>query len=128
MRVPKTLGARIDKLFEMRTARLAAQKAVDAMREEEGVLSGLVLDHLAAERSEKASGKLATASRVMKTVGKVHDWPKFQKYVAEHDAFDLLQRRVNDAAYRDRLELGERVAGIDPENVLTLSLTASKKG
>ena len=123
MKIPKTLGAQIDKLYAMRSERLAAEKHVEAMRGDEALLKETILAHLAKERAVKASGKSATASAVTKVVGKVEDWSKVWEFAKSHDAMDLYQRRLNNKAWLDRVEAGERIAGVERETVIELSLT-----
>lgn len=123
MKIPKTLGAQIDKLHTLRTERLAVEKTVEVMKSEESELREVILAHLAKERSTKATGKLATASAVTKVVGKVEDWTKVWAFAKANDAFDLYQRRLNNKAWLDRLEGGVKVPGVERETVVELSLT-----
>jgi endonuclease IV len=123
MKIPKTLGAQIDKLHTLRTERLAEEKRIEAMKADEASLREVILAHLAQQRMAKGSGKLATASAVTKVVGKVEDWGKVWDYAKSHDAFDLYQRRLNNKAWLDRLEAGEKIAGVERETVVELSLT-----
>lgn len=123
MKIPKTLGAQIDKLHTLRTERLAVEKTVEAMKSEESELREVILAHLAKERMAKGSGKLATASAVTKVVGKVEDWNAVWAYAKKRDALDLFQRRLNNKAWLDRLELGEKIEGVNAETVIELSLT-----
>jgi hypothetical protein len=47
-------------------------------------------------------------------------------YVKEHDAFDILFRRLNEKAIMDRREQGEEVPGLDWFPVASLSVSRSK--
>ena len=123
MKIPKTLGAQIDKLHTLRTERLAVEKTVEAMKSEESELREVILAHLAKERMAKGSGKLATASAVTKVVGKVEDWAGVWAFAKANDAFDLYQRRLNNKAWLERVEAGEKIAGVTAERVIELSLT-----
>jgi hypothetical protein len=123
VKIPKTLGAQIDLLHRLRTERLAEEKRIDAMKADEAELRETILAHLAKERATKASGKLATASAVTKVVGKVADWSAVWEYAKRRDASDLFQRRLNNKAWLDRVELGEKIEGIERETVVELSLT-----
>ena len=60
-------------------------------------------------------------------MAQVQDWEAFYKYVAKEGAFDLLQRRVNDSAYRARLDDQIKVPGVEPFGVVKLSITKSGK-
>lgn len=123
VKIPKTLGAQIDKLYALRAERLAVEKQVEAMRADETAMKEAILAHLAKERASKASGKAATASAVTKVVGKVADWTKLWEYAKKRDAFDLFQRRLNNKAWLDRVEGGEKIEGVERETVVELLLT-----
>lgn len=123
MKIPKTLGAKADLLFTLRTERLAEERRIGAMRAQEAELREAILSDLAKQRMTKGSGKFATVSAVTKVVGKVEDWAAVWEFAKKHDAFDLYQRRLNNKAWLDRVEAGERVAGVERETVVELSLT-----
>mgnify|MGYP001824856248 CR=1 FL=1 len=53
----------------------------------------------------------------------VKDWPKFYGYVKRNNAWDMLQKRVNDGAYRERLDNGKNVPGVEPFSKISISLT-----
>lgn len=122
---PKTIGAQIDKLYRDRAKRIEAQRKVDAMKEAEGLLEEHILTTLSTSRLEGGKGKLATAAKTTRTIARCKDWPAFFKYVKESDSFDLIQKRINDSAFRERLEAGVSVAGVEPFEVVSLSLTKS---
>lgn len=60
------------------------------------------------------------------TVPKVDDWPKTYDYIREHDAFELLQRRLSVTAWRERAEAGEDVPGVTAEVINKLHWTGAK--
>jgi len=124
---PKTLGACIDKLYQMRAKRLEEEKRIGTLKAQETALSDHILNSFSKGDVEGARGKVATASVSRQTVAQVQDWEAFYKYVAKEGAFDLLQRRVNDSAYRARLDDQIKVPGVEPFGVVKLSITKSGK-
>lgn len=126
MQWPKTIGACVDLAFKLREERQAIAKKAEEVAKKETELKDHVLNTFKKDDIEGAKGKLATAGINRRTVAQVKDWEKFYKYISKHKAFELLQRRVNDGAYRERLEAGEVLPGVEPFQVVTLSLT--KKG
>jgi len=84
-------------------------------------------DHIIATFSkadiEGAKGKVASASISRSVKANAKDWPEIWGYVVENEAFDLIERRINNKAYRDRLEAGETIPGTESFDVITLSLT-----
>jgi hypothetical protein len=47
-------------------------------------------------------------------VGNVQDWDNVYQFIAANDAFHLLQRRLSNAAYKELLDLGTTIEGIEP--------------
>lgn len=54
------------------------------------------------------------------------DWQAFYAYVAENNAFDLLQRRLSAPAFRARWDNDEQVPGTGTVPIWTLHLSTSK--
>lgn len=120
---PKTIGECVDKMYKLRNERLAAQKAVDAIGSEESALKDFIINSFGKSEIEGAKGKVASCGITRKTVARVTDWEKFFTYIKRTSAFDLLQRRVNDKAYNERLEAKQVVPGAEPFQVIGLSIT-----
>lgn len=127
LKFPKSIGACVDRLYSLREKRLKIQQEVDSIKSQEEALRLHVLECFNKDDIEGAKGKLATASVLPKTVAHVVDWDALYAYIVKNNAFEMLQRRVNDGAYRERLDNKEPVPGVEPFNVLGLSLTKSKK-
>lgn len=51
------------------------------------------------------------------------DWDAIYKYIAEHERFDLLQRRLSDRAVMDILDQEGKMPGIERIHVPKLSIT-----
>ena len=112
------LGTLIDRLHRHRTERLALQKKLDALKGKEQDLTAKVLAACKRAGVEKASGQSATFSYSTVTVPRVTDWDAFYKHIQKTGHFDLLQRRVADANYREHLEAKEKIKGVTPEHVV----------
>lgn len=130
LKVPKSLGACADKLFEVREARLAQQKIVDALKADETLLQNHIIDNLA-KGDAGAVGKHHKVVVKTEDVPQVKDWESFYAYVKANNAFDLLQRRINPAAVKDREEAllenkrakNKTIPGIEKFKAVKLSLT-----
>lgn len=121
--IPKTLGACIDKLYRMRADRLALQKKVDAAKEQEKVLTEHLIQHLSKEKADGVKGKLAKASINRTVVAHAVDWKKFYAHVLKTKSFELLQKRLNDKACKERWDDNKVVPGIEPFAVIKVSVT-----
>ena len=119
---PKKLGACIDKLYELRESRLEAQRAVDEMSSKETELHKHIIDTFSKADLDGASGKLATCSINKTIVPSVVDWDVLYKFIHKTKSFDLLERRVSRAAYKERLDAEEVVPGVESFGVVKLSL------
>ena len=120
-----TLGALIDNLYALSTERLEVEGKVEEMKSKERALREEIAKALTESGVNGATGQVANARKTSKTVATVKDWGLLWQYIKDHDAFDMVQRRCNDAAYRERLEAGEQVPGVEPFVVEDLSITRS---
>jgi len=119
---PKALGACADKLFELRNKRLAEQKKVDEIAAEESALKNHIIENLPKSEASGVAGKLARVTVVTKQVPQVEDWDAFYKYVKKTGSFDLMQKRLTDAAIKERWEAGKEVPGVKHFNAVSVSI------
>lgn len=119
---PKAMGACADKLFELRNKRLEMQKAVDAVAAEETALKNHIIENLPKSEASGVAGKLARVTVITKVVPQVKDWDVFYKYVKKTGSFDLMQKRLTDAAIKERWEAGKEVPGVEHFNAITVSI------
>lgn len=119
---PPKMGACADRLYELREARLAKQKEADAIEAEEKALKEHIIQTLPKSESSGVAGKVARVTVVSKDVPRVEDWDKLYKYVKKTGAFELLQRRLSDAAVQERWEAGKEIPGVGTFGVVTVSI------
>ena len=119
---PKAMGACADKLFELRNKRLAGQKLVDEVEAEEKALKSHIIENLPKSEASGVAGKLARVTVVTKQVPQVKDWDAFYKYVKKTGSFDMMQKRLSDAAIKERWEAGKEVPGVEHFNVVSVSI------
>jgi hypothetical protein len=119
---PKALGACADKLFELRNKRLAEQKKVDEIAAEESALKNHIIENLPKSEASGVAGKLARVTVITKQVPQVKDWDAFYKYVKKTGSFDLMQKRLTDAAIKERWEAGKEVPGVEHFNAVSVSI------
>lgn len=81
-----------------------------------------LLEAMQAEGLTQVATSKATAYISPRTFVKLEEYEKFMEYVFRHKATDLLQRRVNQRAYLDRLEAGEKIPGVSKIEIPTVSL------
>lgn len=110
-------------MYALRALRLAEQKKVDAIDAEECALKEHIINALPKSEASGVAGRVARVAVMTKVVAQVQDWDALYKYVARTKQFDLLQRRVSDAAVKARWEDGKAVPGVDKFNAVTVSIT-----
>lgn len=121
--LPDTLAACADKLQDLKKQRYATQKLVDSIAREEAHLTAHIKDELAKQGATGISGFHARVSMNEKVVPTVQDWGALHEYIQKTGQFDLLQRRVSDAAVKERWQAGEKVAGVGEFTITTLSIS-----
>ena len=119
---PKNLAACADKYWELKQARLAQQKIVDAIEEEEKAIKAWIIDSLPKSEASGVAGKLCRVSAVTKEIPQVEDYEKFYAYVKKTNRFDLLQKRLSEAAVKEIWEDGKQVPGVKAFQAVTLSV------
>lgn len=71
---------------------------------------------------DKASTKRGTISIGENVLPQVVDWDAFGEHIIQTDSLFLLQRRPAAAAYRELLESGETVPGVEPYTQRSINL------
>lgn len=115
LKLPKSLGACADLYHDRREERLAANKDVEAMKAEETAIANHIIDNLD-KSSSGAIGKRYKAVVVTQDIYQVEDWEKFYAHIKKTGEFDLLNRAVNQAAVKARVEAQTRPSGKRGEN------------
>lgn len=117
VRLPATLGASIDLGLKLERERLAYQKEVEAkiaeMELREKTLDDHILGMLEAQGLDKAAGAEASVSLSKQPIPTVKDWGKFYAYIKKTGQFDLLEKRPARGAYRERVEAGLSIPGVE---------------
>jgi hypothetical protein len=121
--IPETLGACADLLYDLRKSRFAKQREIDYLEDWEKSLKAHIIDTLPKSDMTGVSGRNAKVSILVKEVPQIEDWGKFTDYVSANGAFDLLQKRANELAVRERWQDGSDVPGLVKFNAVTVSVT-----
>lgn len=123
----KSVGALIDELYVLRTDRLELSKKVDALKTQEAQLRAKIIAQLRDVDLASGSGRIATGSITTSKEARMLDWNEFWQWAVEHDARDVIQKRVSITAIRERWEAGVEVPGLEAVEVADLSLTKRRK-
>ncbi len=121
MKIPKSLAQCADLLYTTRQRRLEVQKEVEALAKQESALRDHLIENVGKD-STGVAGKVARITIVTKTKPTVADWPVFYAHIKKTGNFDLMQRRVGEAAVRERWEDGKEVPGVERFNYVDVSV------
>lgn len=117
-----TTGSIIDRLYEIRSERKILSDQDKELKHEFDELEQVLITRLKADDSLQGKTKTATATITETVVPTIKDWDAFERYVLENNALYLLQRRPASAAFRELLNMGETVPGLEPFTSLSISL------
>lgn len=117
------LGECADALYRLREQRLALQRELDGLAAEETRYREHLIAALEQQGLTAVAGQTCRAGLNPTHIGHVSDWAALEEYIIVTGDFSLLQRRLNDAALRERWAEGETVPGVDPFAVTKVSLT-----
>jgi hypothetical protein len=126
MRLPKSMGACADMLFDIRSRRLAADKLAAELKSQEELIKTHIIDNLDKRDETGAAGKHHRVQVVRKRKYRVDPtkWGYFFAWVAKNRRWDLLQKRLADTAIKETVEEHrKKVPGVEPFDYVDVSLT-----
>lgn len=120
------IGTMIDKYIRLDDAVKEVDVKLKKAKEKRTECADFILSRYVKEDIRSARGKLGQISRTERNVPSVFDWDKLCAYVKRHNAFELLQKRVTQEAYKERVDAGKKVPGV--EIFTKIGLSISRKG
>ena len=126
IKLPKVLATCADALYEATQARYKLQHQAQVLEELESKLEDHLRTELPKRKETGVSGSVARIQLNPKRKLIVQNWDKFYAYIAKKRAFDLLQRRLNESAAKERAEAREWVPGLGSMDYTQVSCTAIK--
>lgn len=121
--IPESIGRCADLYHDVRDLRLAMAKEVEEVESFEREVKQHIIDNLSKSEDTGAAGLRYRAQVVKKVKPAVADWPSLHAYIQKTGRFDLMQKRVGDAAVAAMWEAGEVVPGVERFNSLDVSVT-----
>ena len=109
---PETVGGLIDELFLLREQRRKLAETDKNLRDQYAELEARLIAALDQQEATQARGRSATATLNEEELATVVDWHLVHEFIRSQNAFHLLQRRMNSAAWREAAaERGEPIPG-----------------
>lgn len=106
------LGSLADQLEAVREKRIAADKVAASLKSEETRIKTQIISEMEEKDLSSIGGKSAVLSRITKKRPIANDWSKVYSFIREHDAFDLLHKRLTESAVNLRFDDGVEIPGI----------------
>lgn len=107
------LGALVDALYLLDEQISRRNAEMRKLGQKYSVLEAMIMKKMPGSKLSGIEGRRAAARIIPTVVGSVTSWPALYKFIAKKQAFELLQRRVNNAAYREYLENQIKVPGVE---------------
>lgn len=117
-----TIGALIDAVWAAREEKRRLEVQIKEIEATIAEHQAALMERMGEQGMEKATGSRASVSISSNVVADVKDWDEFWPYIAKNKFFHLVQRRVSDPAYRELLEAGKKVPGVEPFTKRTLNV------
>lgn len=121
--IPAKLGGCADMLYGLREERLKTQRIVALYEEKEKEVKKYIIDNLGKDDATGVSGKVANVRVITRDEPTVKDWELFYGYLFKAKDTSLLNKALNKAHIKEIWETGKVVPGVEPFNVVTVSLT-----
>ncbi len=122
--MPPSIGLCADLYAEVRALRLAMDKEVEKVKARETEIREHIISNLSKSSDTGAAGLKYRAQIVMKKSVRVIEWPLVWSWIRKADRFDMLEKRLSQAAVKDWMEQEQRVLpGTEPVSVPDVSIT-----
>jgi len=120
------LGALIDRLDKVRADRIAAGKVHESLKNEELRLEGVVIAVMEEKNLSAVGGRIAMVHRSIKRQPYAMDWDPIRGYILEHNAFELLHKRLTFGAVLERFDDGDPIPGIGIQELSKLTYAKAR--
>jgi len=121
------LGTVVDQYHYARAERLAADKEAAKLKTTEDALKQQIITECKLHKISAHGGQVALVKYTVKDKPIATDWPEVHGYMREHDAMDLMQKRLHEGACKLRWEDNIVIPGVGHLEVDTLSIGAAPK-
>mgnify|MGYP001576760948 CR=1 FL=1 len=119
----KEAGVIADNYKALDLQRLDLQRQADTIEREQKTLKAQLIEYFQTTETTAVSGTNGhIVSLVKKPQPIAESWPDIQAYIVENNAWELVQRRLSDAAIKERLEQGIEIPGVGIIDTFSLSV------
>jgi hypothetical protein len=112
-------------IYELREKRLALQRQVDKMEQEEKDLTYTLTNRMVSDNALTSTEDGFVAKRKTTQSPMVQDWVQTLNYIKATGSVDLLQKRLTESAVKARWDVGVDIPGVD--KLVKHSVTITKE-
>lgn len=123
IKIPKTLGAQVDRLYALRQEVAELNRQLEALKAEKTAIEDHLIDTLPKNDARGVAGRFARATITTRLLPTVKDWAAFYAHVLKTKDFSLMQKRLADAAVRERWDAGKKLPGVEQFTHVGVSIT-----
>lgn len=118
----KTIGATIDRLFDLREQKRKLEEQIKIINEEYREHEADLLELMDKQDTEVGRGQSASASISTVVRPSVEDWDAFYAYVHRHKYYHLLERRPSVSGCKELFDIKGSIPGVVPFTQRKLNL------
>lgn len=127
IRIPKTAASAVDLAWALSQKRRVLENEVKALKEQESALEAFIKESFLKDGIESLRGRQAVAALSRYMVPSAKNWDQVWAHIKKTGDFDLLQKRISTTAWRERYNAGKPVPGIEPVQVVDITVKAAKE-
>jgi hypothetical protein len=118
----KTMSELVTDLLQVRDCKRELASKTKLLNEQETLLKHEVLRRLNEEGEVGCKTSAGTVTKTSLLIASMQNWELFWPWVKEFDADHLLTRSICNQAYRELIQSGEIVPGLEPVELINLSV------
>lgn len=116
------LDDKIDEMYMLREQKRGLEAQIKEVNVNIQACNDWLIQKYTEVGTTTARGRMASATITETIVPTIDDWNLVQKYIMENDAMYLVYRRISSGPWRELLDTGEVVPGIEPFTKRAISL------
>lgn len=124
---PKTVGECLAKLAKLQNTVDKINLKLAPLEKEESALREHMIQNFKKDKLDGARGSGRSLSITSTEVPVLKDWKKFFRFASKKGNDDLLARSVHSTAWRERVEAGRAVPGVESFTRVGLRVNRIKK-
>lgn len=119
----RSIGQLVDQLGTVRERKRELSHEAKALQKQEDELRELINQAMLDSSVRVLGGQLFRATAVATKNYTVNDWQQLYGYIVEHDAFELLHKRLGVSAAEEHIELIGNLPGVEVSDATEIKVT-----